>query len=494
MRRYTLIGLLCLVFMAPFAMGAVWNAGYEATPAVGAPVSEGDDQIRAQKAETRFRGAVEHWWGDGDGGENNDNGLHRLGSARCYVGTAAPTELSDSHSGLGVGAIADYDNTTGVEFSGNPDLVDFATNAGGAANEDVIGNGRCWIDTDGVDGVLGTGDDNKMYVYIGGTGWIADVWAAQRPEGDDEILAGSYNLIYNGSFEATGGDGDPASVLIPEGWTNDGTNPTYTYTDPSGDAVYGYGYDLEVTDTVGGLDQVRQTLEFSGVGVYKVMARVLDDGVGTCRLSTSGAAVESGDQDTAAAGAWVTVDGTFTTAAPDTVDINLISVTATRACLWDHVTVFRIDDVATDRDEISQPGVIALTDDSVVVQAYPALFAGVAGIGDLTITATEGNYVIMVTAHGSAEINGNNENCYAQITENVDAAGAVAVARSSSGTLFNNSNDVNWSIHYTRPITAAGSTYVYALEIQDGGLTGGVCDMIGNEHQHAFSVVAIPSR
>jgi hypothetical protein len=362
-------------------LGITWTqAGYEGAAGTSGPITDGtiadqiDDYIRDGRQEVRYRTEVEHFWGDGEV-LADDNGLHRLGSARCYMSNAAPTELADSHSGLGVGDITDYDGS-GASFAGEPDLDNSASNSANG-DEDDVGHGRCWIDLDGPDNTAGTEDDYKLYIYEGtagagggppagcvGTGWCPAI-AATRPGGDDEILAGSRNIIYNGSFEETDGDGDPTSTTVPTGWTGvdaGGGAPTFTYGNPSDDVFYGYGYHLQVTDVGGaGGDYIQQQITVAGASTYKVMARVESDGVNTCTLSTANADVDLAPQNTTS-GTWVTLDGTFSTVADDVVDIRLTTTTNLHTCDWDHVKVYKIDDVDTDRDEVDQPGIIALYD------------------------------------------------------------------------------------------------------------------------------------
>ena len=239
------------------------------------------------------------------------------------------------------------------------------------------------------------------------------------------------------------------------------------------------------------MDQVRQTLEFSGVGVYKVMARVLDDGVGTCRLSTSGAAVDSGNQDSAAAGAWVTVEGTFTTAAPDTVDINLITVTATQVCVWDHVAVYRIDDVATDRDEISQPGIIILHDScSTCEVGFTIAWDPVAGVDVLTLTVPSPGAIIEVFAYATF-YNVGGDTCRLQITENIDGAGAAQVAVGST-TLLNVSTG-NVALDHVVVSAVGGSSYEYVLEAAST-LINDRCRSTAADHQFSLTAKLTPTR
>jgi hypothetical protein len=464
-------------------LGAAWTqAGYEGADGVpglitnSTPADQIDDYMRDERQEVRYRAEVEHFWGDGEI-LADDNGLHRLGSARCYMSNTAPTVLSDSHSGVpGAGAsITDYLNSAGASFSGEEALNNPAS-LSAAGDEDDVGHGRCWIDLDGPDNSAGTPDDYKLYIFGGtagvgggpptgciGTGWCP-VDAALRPDGDDEILAGAYNLVYNGSFEQTDGDGDPASTTVPIGWTVGGA-PTIAYTNPTADTAYGDGYHVTVTDSGGGGDYIQIAIDFLGAGVFKVLARVESDGVDTCRLTTSGATADLANQDTTSA-AWVTLSGTFTTVAVETVAIRLVSVTAGTDCDWDHVAVYRVGDVATDRPEINQPGVLRYraeqssadfqcdTNSWTVggcIYATTGLF--------LTVTPPEGIFIIQLSYMVEVDADTGFE-CYVRLQDITNATTLNGGWIQTSGTTTTVHR--GWDTAYA----SSGDTVVYALQVR----------------------------
>ena len=127
----------------------VWNAGtFETSPANGDQASAGAGKIRDTRIEVRQRMDVEHNIGDADG-DDDDNGLHRHGSARAFLQDSAPTVLKGVTDPDTQTLFPDYDNTGGT---GEGDLDDPATNSASQAEDDV-GDGRIWFDAN---------DSNKL--------------------------------------------------------------------------------------------------------------------------------------------------------------------------------------------------------------------------------------------------------------------------------------------------------------------------------------------
>lgn len=145
----TQAGLLFAGFTAP---PTSWTAAYELDPTATDPVSQGDDHLRAVKAEVRDRGEAELDWG-ALGNVTTDTGRLLEGGARCFVANAAPT-------------------------------VNGTITATCLAEADRNGNrgcdeGRCWIDADGVDNVAGNADDRSMNIAIDSDAdGDADSWSA----------------------------------------------------------------------------------------------------------------------------------------------------------------------------------------------------------------------------------------------------------------------------------------------------------------------------
>jgi hypothetical protein len=160
----------------------VWSAAvFEAQQPLGSdPINQVDDHLRVLKEEVRRRADVEHHWGTVS--DADDDGLHRLGSARCFYASSAPTVLD--------GGAVTYDNTA-IPGSASGTLSD--NNPAGA---EVLGLGRCWIDTDGGD----------MYVYDG------TQWVLQRPLPPNH-LSGNGITYTNGT-----------TMVVAAGWARDSTD------------------------------------------------------------------------------------------------------------------------------------------------------------------------------------------------------------------------------------------------------------------------------
>ena len=113
MTRICLLASLAALLIAAPAWGAApadpedWDAVYEANPLTTDSATQGDDHIRDAKIQTRRRLNVEHQFstliGSGSA-DSDDDGLHRMGSARCFIKDSAPTRLE----------LDSYDNATAL--------------------------------------------------------------------------------------------------------------------------------------------------------------------------------------------------------------------------------------------------------------------------------------------------------------------------------------------------------------------------------------------
>jgi len=436
-----------------FGAAIVWNSSYEATPASSDPVAQGDDRLREAHEAIRARSEVEHWWGGNSGAD--DNGLHRVGSGRCYVATGTgPTILIDSR--------ADYDNTGGA---GETTLQDSATNSGGAIADDV-GHGRCWIDTDGADDVAGTDDDNQLNFFLGVAGDSNGAWTAVTDGSIGGLTAAGNNLVYNGSFEVTDGGGATGSTTIPIGWAEDSGTPTYAYTTPPSEATEGEGVQLDMTGAVASPSGIKQTLtNLKASTTYYVVARVDVNSGDTCRLITSGASTNLSAQDSTAT-SYATLSGTFVTAAAlDTVDIQLLAVTAGDVCHWDHVGVYE-QNIA----RVPQAGRARCFDSSTATTANLFSDGSFVDSGDLscTINVPGPGYMIVVNAALVGENDAAARHIFvARLMENVNGGGAAEV-RNSMGLVDNSGADCGdtaiINLNFTREIPTPGSQYVFTIE------------------------------
>jgi len=460
-----MVGVPLVRFIVAPAEAVVWTAAaYETTPAAGAAVSEGDDRMREMKEQNRFRLEAEHFLGDD---LDDDNGLHRLGSARAYMTTAAPDELNDSHSGQASGTLTDYLNT-GVEDGGEEDLNDAASNSAAGAEDDV-GHGRFWLDTDGADASDGNADDNQLYIFEGVAGAGNGAWAVIQGQtggslgGDDQILAGSRNLVYNGNFAATDGTGAVGATVIPIGYSVIDA-ATFTYTDPSTDVRWGDGLMVNVLDVDGG-DGIQFVLtNLAAATTFKVIVRVSEDNSSDiCTLTSTGASTDV--TSTASAGtAWATLSGTFVTAATlDTVTILLTNTAAGDICHYSHIGVYQTGDPLTDRDEVTYPGgtIVLFDDNGSTETSFTSGYSAIGGIGTLTVTPPAPNYVVTVVGQVSIlTVGAAAGGCPARITEN-GAAVAHGVNDMTVGA------DATTTIQYVNINPTPGTALAYILEVDE---------------------------
>ncbi|KKL21064.1 hypothetical protein LCGC14_2449180, partial [marine sediment metagenome] len=128
------LALLSVNLLLPStAWPEVWAAsGFEDSPADSDQASAGAGKIRDTRGEARKRLEVEHFFGDTAASEDDDNGLHRIGAARCYMQDAAPTGLFDSHSGIGL--ITDLTDYEGLLYVPKEKQPWFLTSGGTATS------------------------------------------------------------------------------------------------------------------------------------------------------------------------------------------------------------------------------------------------------------------------------------------------------------------------------------------------------------------------
>lgn len=501
MRRFVFCLVFVLGMLVPtigFGQVSIWDAAFEADPAVNDPVSEGDDHIRQSKENVRYRAEVESW--HGDTAPAWDNGLHRMGSARCFMDTADPTTLTNGMS--------DFANDG---TAGDTDLDNVSFNSGGATDDTDIGHGRCYVDIDGPDNLAATDDDYTMYIYqgvagAGGGGWEPVVSNSPYESSDDEILAGSYNLIYNGSFEATDGTGSPASILVPEGWAVVvGDTPGYTYINASTDVRYGDGYHLILANTGAANEGMRQTItNLNANSTYKLMARVQDDGpVGAvvCRLDIVNETVATGlpaDSTNPAVAAWETIGGTFTTGAVvTTVDVEIYPIgIAGESCMLDHFALYEIGNTGTDRDEISEPGVwktrgeyAAGTGDIICGAAYGAgnCLETTTGLVVTVTPPTVGNPLILIEGFLHFSSAGAAAGCEARLRNVTNNITYQEIFWPQAGGFE------TFPFHASVITHTPGTTAVYALQLRENPSGAGDCTLEDYGDNYIEAIV-IPTR
>ena len=353
--------LAALVFSGVLATAALaglpttpepWDAGgagYEDDPVSTDPVAGGDDHLRGVKEEVRTRLNVEHQFGTvtNMNATSYDNGLHRLGSARCFIRDDSPDSLCGD-----VGAFencGDHPNTSG------PSQVTTLSAAGSQSDPNDIGHGRCWIDVDGPDDIDGTTDDFTLWVFDENT--ASGSWVRANTT-RDRLLHNGPNLLYNGDFEIEG-DG---STTLPDGWTAvDGgaTSGGPTYDVNPTDATQGAGLDVEITadaDIALGNDAISQVLNgLKAATTYVFTARVFTVGANDiCTIDVAGEDTTTLPVSTTLFQAWETVTGTFTTdATPAAITVSLENddTDAGTGCVWDRISVYerQIESVGNNR-------------------------------------------------------------------------------------------------------------------------------------------------
>ena len=476
----TTLAVLASALLATPTLAGVYDADYEGSagthgnfPGTTA-ASLIDDHARNARQELRYRMEVEHFVGVQDG-TSDDNGLHRVGSARCYVQATPPTTLNDSHS---TAAITDYDNTSAPgagNDSGGAGLEDGATTSADAI-EDDIGHGRCWIDT----------DDYQMYIFVGEAGdntpsTVADGWipVSQRFSG---------NLVFHGSFDGTDGDGDPGATVLPYGWTNrfTGTTGTHAYTDPvtvtEGEGVMyvhtnhvSDGANSGITQTLGGLKastwykfEVRASAATNDTCELEVTGE--DDGIpSTTKVATGG----TGAFETLRV--WAKTDASATDLVmilqgPDNGDV----------CSWKHASVTERTEAAASIGAIAYRATATSTGSCNTSYISPC-----ADIVTVTVTPPGPGYIAQV--QGKARITpAGGAQCWLELWENTVGTALDEVDFNlSAGVSVNQYLNVDYL--YTALMTP-GTPYVFTLNAK--GVTNGNCVLSGTQ---TIEALLIPS-
>lgn len=437
---------LALVFalLAGTALATPWNASFEADPDGATDLAADIDLFFQQlKDEIRERAEVEHIWGPG--GSADDNGLHHLGSARCFAQNGEPTDI----------ALAQYNSTAGIDAGTSLQT----TEVSGTVD---LGVGRCWIDLDGPDGAAGTLDDNKLMVWDA----TANAFTAARSEASNAL---GNNLIYNGSFEVTDGTGSTASITVPSGWSLIGT-PDIAYDDPV-PVSEGEGVAMETIATGATNEGVSQSLASLKINTdYIVRARVRPV-VGTCDLQVTGGDATVTDTSAAASGVFETLEVTTnTTAVPGALVVRLESNAAADECDWDAVVAFE--------KNANHPGagIQVMQDDSAGAADTTCNNCGgyiaVTGLNDLIVTPPAPGYIVRLTA---------------EATLTGDAAGAIApgcgyrlrdvtnatTLRFGQSTSVNGGDDLSASVSWVSVNPTPGTSITYRFEITDSDGAGG---------------------
>jgi hypothetical protein len=358
-----------LILCALFLMGLDWDgggAGYEDTPGPNDQLSEADDRMREMKDQNRKRLQAEHHIGSGFGIGTDDNGLHQVGSGRCFFQSAAPTALLNSSG--------DYDAPGDIALAVT-DLNDSASNSGGAIADDV-GHARCWVDS----------DDLKLYIYVGVAGNNNGAWVPVAGGGE-----GKFSAVYNGSFQAMGGTG-LTSTDPPDGWTvSPAETPLIAYFNSS-DAIFGAGTMITVANSGAADEGIRYEMDgLHASSTYIVVVRALDDGTANCTAAVTGnggtafAALPGGIIATTGSATWVTLLGSFVTGAAIDDDVILDLETngiAGLGCSYSNASVYKVNGSG-----VSLGGVTLVTETAATGAAIGAAYADVSAGFDVRVRA-----------------------------------------------------------------------------------------------------------
>lgn len=450
------------------ANAGVWDTTYEGTTGIhGAfPGSTNasliDDHARNMRQQVRKRLDVEHHVGGADG-TADDNGLHRLGSARCFMADEPPDELNDSHSSAT--NINDYDNTDAT--AGVSDLEDSASTSAGNAEDDV-GHGRCWIDTN---------DGYQMYIYVG---TAADDTPSTATDGWIPIGNNGSNLILHGDFETADGDGDSTSTTIPSNWTLVGTN-TFAYTT----SVQGDGLavvsTVDAADTLAGLETTVGGLRASTW--YIVRADVNPSGAGDCRLNISDEArtyPSGGFVDNTGASGWETlwIAALTDASAPESLDVELLGVGNSDECDWDNVRMYRAG--GGDRPQVQMYTGVPSASTVLCNTSYDT--DGCNDLMSIDVHAPEGQSLAMLTA--TTYVNGTSgDDCYLEIHDGT----SQVVERLRS---FGSTNFLHMTVSATVILTP-GTTTTFTVRGRD--TSGDDCTMNLGSTTEFIQAVVVPA-
>lgn len=471
MNRYFKILLGILAVLVLTGASTTWNSAFEGTPAATDPFVEGPTRMQETKENVRKRLQVEHRFGTTS---TDDNGLHHIGSSRCFVQDAAPTAI----------ALADF-----LVAGGTATLSDDESSSS-TSPATKLGHGRCWIDPDGLDGVVGTPDDFLYYIYDQDPDGDADYSDAAWVVVDGANVLLGQNVAGCGGFECM----DAASTSAPSmgQWSLDGT-PTMTYATTL--VTEGLGLEMIASSTVTGEGIL---LELDGLrtsATYVVAVRTqLTSGTGTCALKTANMTTGSGvdlAEITSASATYATLRGIFSTGTSlntsPQIELEVNVTSGTVVCSWDHVSV---REVRGSFDEVRRGG--------NVVQAVT--YSGATNIDDsggggggaqwadadnplmaVSITVPDDGYYIRVTGalcFGWVDTNDNSV-----LAMRLTRAG-TEVARAINGQPGGGTNSqrvvTTLNVNYVDLDPAPGTTYTYEIDANGESDGGGATDFYTN--------------
>lgn len=441
------------------------NSSYEGAPGVHAEINDNtqastiDDHARNARIIIADRLEVEHHVGDTDG-TNDDNGLHRLGSARVYMQDGAPTSLADSHPTPAT--VTDLLNT-GTSGGGVADFNDSAS-LSAAGIQDDVGHGRLWVDTN---------DDDTLYVYTGEAGdntpvTIADGWG-EIDHTDSNARRSRHNLILHGGFEGAVGSGDASLSTEPYGWTIVLT-PTIGYIDPTSTSE-GEGYMLAITATGAGDEGIKQSIAgLKASTSYTVTVRAkLFGGAGNCELEVTGGA--STANATTTSSTFVTLTAVATTnSTPSDLVVFIQNDADTGVCHYDHVSI--VETVFT----TPHPGVIAFRKSTSSSPSCTSSYSsGCNDLATVTVTPPTSGYHVQIYARVAIKIT-TPGTCAAQLWNNSDSI-QLDEADVQSESLDGNAIIPVTLLYVSTILLTAGESTAYTINVKEDG-TGAACTVV----------------
>jgi len=448
-----------------------WDSAFESVPQNSDNFSEGPLRIRDGKDNVRGRLETEHHFGSTN---TDDNGLHQVGSARCFVSNTAPTAIADADFNYGGSGVNNL-NVSGSNASGSP--------------KDLLGWGRCWLDRDGPDGINGNGDDNSLYIYdqdpnddatYSDTNWVlvghAGMWTAR-------------NLISCGGFDCMD---TTASTEPTQGrWTDATTTGTLSYV--ATQTTEGLGLALRVSNTTANesVSYELDGLKLSTTYLATARARLVS-GSGSCALKTTNMLAGSGInmlETTTASATFATIAGYFTTGTSlaSAPQINLeVNVSAgTVVCEYDSVAVQRVTTPAAGEAQLNRTPesgnivrVLNFNTNTVVTDQRAGTHWSQADIMTLPVTVPDDGYYIKVTASvclgGKINGSGNDWVAGARLNEDATEVRRGLNGHTEPGTGVEGSVPQNIVLEYINTAPVAGTTYTYNVEVTletDGAAT-----------------------
>ena len=297
----------------------------------------------------------------------------------------------------------------------------------------------------------------------------------------DGPIRGS-NLIFNGNFDmvntlATGANGD--------GWVRTHTPTTLEVIALVETEGQGDGNAIRIIDTGDDDSGIKQTLNGLKAATKYLLIGVIQDDVGTCKLTTTGADTNDLTLTSDDGGGWQILSGTFETdGTPTDVVVSLLAVDKTGP---DDCSFLGIGVYAINTDPVPRSGIVVDTDSCNTANATfdnAAAWEQVDCVRTITATPPGPGYYIKVTAHGTFEVSAAAW-CALRIAEN----GTTKAIGRTYLTPINATGNV--ALVYVNKAPTPGTDYAYTLDGQSSSATR--CGSTDAYHEFGIVVEMIPS-